>query len=48
MKTRNYDIFISHASEDLIEAHWLRQTLGQSGWKSFVASDDLNLQVGSA
>lgn len=48
MKTRIYDIFISHASEDLTEARWLRQTLGQAGWKSFVASDDLNLKVGSA
>ncbi|RNC67375.1 MAG: TIR domain-containing protein [Desulfuromonadales bacterium] len=48
MKARTYDIFISHASEDVAEARWLRQTLGQAGWKSFVASDDLNLKVGSA
>lgn len=48
MKTRIYDLFISHASKDLTEARWLRQALGQAGWKSFVAADDLNVQVGSA
>lgn len=48
MKTRTYDIFISHASEDVADARWLRQTLAQAGWKSFVASDDLNCKVGSA
>lgn len=48
MKQRTYDIFISHATEDVADARWLRQTLGQAGWKSFVASEDLNLKVGSA
>jgi len=48
MKTRIYDIFISHASEDQAEARWLRQTLGQAGWKSFVASENLTMEVGSA
>jgi len=45
---RNWDIFISHASEDAGDARWLREQLGQAGWRCFVASEDLNRQVGSA
>jgi TIR domain-containing protein len=45
---RNWDIFISHASEDAGDARWLREQLEEAGWRCFVAGDDLNRQVGSA
>ncbi|MEN6374632.1 MAG: TIR domain-containing protein [Smithella sp.] len=48
MADREYDIFISHAAEDLEEAKRLRDQLYREGWKSFLASEDLNEKVGSA
>lgn len=48
MANREYDIFISHAAEDLDEAKRLRNELYREGWKSFLASEDLNEKVGSA
>ncbi len=48
MTDREYDIFISHAAEDLEEAQRLRSELYREGWKSFLASEDLNEKVGSA
>ncbi|NTW76716.1 MAG: TIR domain-containing protein [Syntrophaceae bacterium] len=48
MADREYDIFISHAAEDLKEAQKLRDELYREGWKSFLASENLNEKVGSA
>ncbi len=48
MADREYDIFISHAGEDMEEAKRLRNELYREGWKSFLASEDLNETVGSA
>lgn len=48
MADREYDIFISHAGKDVEEAKKLRNELYREGWKSFLASEDLNEKVGSA
>jgi len=48
MAEREYDIFISHATDDRKEAERLRDLLSDKGWKSFLASEDLNEKVGSA
>lgn len=48
MANREYDVFISYASEDGEDARWLHQVLEHGGWKSFLAYEDLNKTLGDA
>ena len=45
---QHWDVFISHATQDVAEARSLRERLAGEGWTAFVASDDLDEVVGSA
>src|SRR4051812_44296133 len=47
-QSRNWDIFISYATEDIADARWMRAGLARHGWRCFIAGDDLHHEVGSA
>lgn len=47
-KDRKWDVFISYNAASLEHARTVRKLLRQVGWKTFIAHDDLNEQVGSA
>lgn len=48
MANREYDVFISYASENGDDARELRQIIESEGWKSFLAYEDLNKKLGKA
>ena len=45
---RRWDVFVSYTQRDIEFARRTKQILERSGWKPFLAHDDLNEQIGSA
>ena len=47
LSTRKWDVFISYASEDAEDARRIRDMLRGTGWKCFLAEDDLQEELHS-
>jgi len=47
-QNRTWDVFLSYNAANLAQARSVSTLLKQVGWKTFLAHDDLNEQVGSA